>query len=137
MRRDFETIPLRFGMKDILAKFESTDQSDFLVVDSDNLLVGMIGYQEIRNLMTKTEMSALVIASDIMRPVPHRLYPDDRLTEAWDLFRPDEVAAVPVVARDNKRRILGIVTRHKITAFYNRRLVDDLQPIGPPLSPGA
>jgi CIC family chloride channel protein len=133
MHREFETIPVSLGMREILEKFESTAQSEFLVVDADDLLVGMVGYQEIRNLLTKTAMSDLVIASDIVRPVHQTLHPDDLLTEAWDLFRPDEVAAIPVVARDNKRRVLGIVTRDTITGFYNRRLVEDMQPMGPPI----
>lgn len=131
MHRDFVTIPVTLRMPEVLSKLESTAQSDFLVVDNEDLLVGMVGYQEIRNLLTKTGIDALVIASDIMRPVRHALHPDDLLTEAWDLFRPDEVAVIPVVARDNERRVLGIVTRERITGFYNRRLVDDLTPMGP------
>jgi CIC family chloride channel protein len=135
MHREFVTIPVSLGMREILEQFESTEQSEFLVVDAEDLLVGMIGYQEIRTLLTKTAMSDLVIASDIVRPVHQTLHPDDLLTEAWDLFRPDEVAAVPVVARDNKRRVLGMVTRDTITGFYNRRLVEDVKPMGPPIGP--
>jgi CIC family chloride channel protein len=136
MRSDFHTIPISLPLPEILHALESTAESDFMVVDADGLLVGLVGYQEIRTVLTITGIEQLVIASDIMRPVRQVLHPDDLLTEAWDLFRPDEVGAVPVVTREHDRRIIGIVTRKNITSFYNRQLVENITPKGPSFGPG-
>lgn len=135
MTRDFDTIPVNVRVPEIMKKFEETGRSVFLVVDSEGLLVGMLGFQELRMLLTKPSLDALVIASDIMRPVQQTLFPDDRLTEAWDLFRPDEVGVIPVVERDHNRRIVGLVTRERITSFYNRQLVENLTPDTPTIGP--
>lgn len=137
MHSDFHTIPVSLPLPEILHALESTAESDFMVVDSDGLLVGLVGYQEIRSLLTMTGVERLVIASDIMRPVRQVLHPDDLLTEAWDLFRPDEIGAVPVVTRDHDRRVIGIVTRKNITSFYNRQLVESITPKGPTFGPGS
>ncbi|HUU44774.1 MAG TPA: chloride channel protein [Acidobacteriota bacterium] len=131
MRRDFDTIPVNMHLSDILHKLEETRQSSFLVVDAEGLLVGILGFQDLRTLLTKPGLDTLVIASDIMHPVRQVVFPDDRLTEVWDLFRPDEVGAVPVVERAHDRRIAGIIRREDITRFYNQRLVESLTPEGP------
>ncbi|MBD3298975.1 MAG: CBS domain-containing protein [candidate division Zixibacteria bacterium] len=135
MRTDIRTIPVTLNIPQILKEFETTGQSDFMVVDQDGHLVGQLGFQEVRNLLTKTGIDVLVITQDIMRPIRHALYADDKLTEAWDLFRPDEVGAVPVVDRADPRKLVGIVTRGTITRFYNRQLVESLTPPGPQIGP--
>ncbi|MEW5875465.1 MAG: chloride channel protein [Candidatus Zixiibacteriota bacterium] len=135
MQPDVATLPVTMRLPDILHEMETTGRSDFLVVDSEGGLVGVLGFQEIRTVMTQHDIEELVIASDIMRPAREVLYPEDRLTEAWDLLRPDEVGVLPVVARDNRREIMGMVSREAVTSFYNRRLVETLKPpsveIGP------
>jgi CIC family chloride channel protein len=127
MRQDYDTILVNMRLPGIMHKLETTGQSSFLVVDLDGLLVGILGFQELRTLLTKDELDTLVIASDIMRPVRRVVHADDPLTEAWALFRPDEVGAIPVVERGNERHIVGIITRPDITSFYNRRLVESFQ----------
>jgi CIC family chloride channel protein len=135
MQKDFATILQTMRVPEILRELESSGQSDFMVVDDQGRLVGVVGFQDLRVVLAKPEIDTLVIASDIMRPVRYKLYPDHHLTEAWDLFRPDEVGAVPVVDRQDEGRIVGIVTRGAITAFYNRCLVEDMAPMGPTFHP--
>jgi CIC family chloride channel protein len=135
MKSDIATIPVTMRLTDILHEMEVTGHSDFLVVDSGGGLVGVLGFQEIRTVMTQHDIEEWVIASDIMRPARNVLHPDDPLTEAWDLLRPDEAGALPVVARANQREIVGMVTRDAVTSFYNRRLVDALKPSSVEIGP--
>lgn len=135
MHQDIATIPVTMRLPEILHEMEETGHSDFVVADSDGRLVGLLGFQEIRTVMTQHGAEELIIASDIMRPARTVLRPEDPLTEAWDLLRPDEARAVPVVDRHDDRRIVGMVTRETLTSFYNRRLVETLKPSGVEIGP--
>lgn len=125
-QKEVATVAADTSAAELLQVMETTGKSDFPVLDAEGRLIGLIGLQQVRSLMVNHEALPLTVCADIMRPVREFLYEDDPLIEAWNLFRPDEVAAVPVVARENRQRLVGIVTRDQLTRFYERRVMEEL-----------
>lgn len=126
MRTDTLSVSTDTMADKLLHLMEETGQSDFLVLDHEGRLVGLIGMQQIRSLLISHEALPLIVSADVMRPVREFLFPDDPLTEAWNLFRPDEVSVIPVVDRSDRQRVLGTISRDSLTRFYERRLMDEL-----------
>jgi CIC family chloride channel protein len=126
MRTDTQSVSTDTMADKLLHLMEETGQSDFLVLDQEGRLVGLIGMQQIRSLLISHEALPLIVSADVMRPVREFLFPDDQLTEAWDLFRPDEVSVIPVVDRADRQRVVGTISRDSLTRFYERRLMDEL-----------
>jgi H+/Cl- antiporter ClcA/CBS domain-containing protein len=97
----------------------STHQG-FPVVDDEGRLMGVITR---RDLLDATAEGATVREA-IKRP-PVVVFPDSSLRDAADQMAREDVGRLPVVARDDPRRIIGILTRSDVIAADARRLDRD------------
>jgi CIC family chloride channel protein len=126
MRAEYESIPMYLTLHEIFHRMETGSQTDFPVVDGDSRLVGTLSFQDIRRLLTSQEADLLIIASDIAHSDPPVVHPDDSLEIALEKFGLRDVGFVPVVERGPNGRLIGILRRRDLTAYYNRRLVENL-----------
>lgn len=126
MRTEFESIPMYLTLHEIFRRMEEGSQYDFPVVDGDGRLVGTLSFQDIRRLLTRTDVDTLIIASDIAHADPPIVRPDDTLDIALDKFGLRDVGFIPVVEDGPSRRLVGILRRTDLTHYYNRQLVENL-----------
>jgi CIC family chloride channel protein len=125
MRREFESIPMYLTLHEIFHRMETGSQTDFPVVDGDGHLVGTLSFQDIRRLLTSQEADMLIIASDIATTDSLTVQPDDTLAAAMDKFGLRDLDFVPVVEPGLNGRLVGILRRRDLTAYYNRQLIEN------------
>ncbi len=126
MQTDFDVIPQYLTLNEILHRMEEGAQYNFPVVDGDGGLVGTLSFQDIRQFLTRSETDTLIIASDIAHSNPPTVHPDDKLDVAMTEFGMRDVAFLPVIERGPSGKLVGMLLRQDGTAFYNRKLVENL-----------
>jgi len=126
MHRDWpELVRLDTTLGELIKRAEPGTRPAFAVIE-DGQVKGMISVPEITQVMNLPDISDVVIAADMMTPNPPSLNPDDDLYTALAAMARNNDVALPVVARDDGNRFLGMLARADI---YNtvRMQLDDLR----------
>jgi len=126
MNTELHAIPESARLPEILRIVSSSSDDHFPVVDARGDFIGTIGYQDLRQLLTGQVVSELIIARDLAHLDIPRLQPQESLESALTKFGPQGFEALPVVDEVREGRLVGILRRDSVTAFYNRRLFERL-----------
>jgi CIC family chloride channel protein len=92
------------------------------VVDDRGELAGMVTLQAYQNALPSEQHSAMQVTDIAMQNVP-TIYADQTLNDAMSLFGVSDVSLLPVVSRQNRQEIVGLVERSDIVDAYRRALV--------------
>ncbi len=96
---------------------EGSAHQGFPVVDDDDRLVGVITRRD----LSDGSVTAATVRGVVKRP-PAIVFDDSSLRDAVDHMVRENVGRLPVVARDQPDRVIGIVTRSDVIAAHARRL---------------
>jgi CIC family chloride channel protein len=115
-----EGLPLRA----ILDYVRQHPFTSFPVIDGDGALVGILGYGELREVLTSEHPEETLRASDLMRSPAPVSYSDETLTEVMERFRVTGAGRLPVVSRDHPTRLLGVISHSDLIAAYQRTVLE-------------
>jgi CIC family chloride channel protein len=90
------------------------------VVDSQQQLVGVVTRRDL--LATDAAVPDERTIAQVLRRPPAVVFEDSTLREAADHMVREHVGRLPVVARDNPGKVIGIITRSDLLAAHARRL---------------
>lgn len=125
MRPGFEGVPLGATAPQLQALVSQSRSNSFVVVDSDDRMVGLISLQDLRMLDSGTaaQLGQLTIASDLCERNVVTIFEDEPLSEALTRLDRFGYRQLPVVSRADPRRVLGILERQHILTAYRRHLL--------------
>jgi H+/Cl- antiporter ClcA/CBS domain-containing protein len=89
----------------------------FPVVDDEDRLVGVVTRRDLLNGQGDAET-----VRGAVKRAPVVVFDDSSLRDAADLMAREGVGRLPVVARDEPDRVIGILTRSDVIASHTRRL---------------
>ena len=116
-------VPRHMSLAELTEQFAHSTQPCFPVVDEKYQLSGVIDAMTIRQVVTEAGMGDLVIAGDIHGKPPTVTASESLLTAINHMVTDDREELV-VVDEDDRRQIVGILSRSDIIAAYNRQIVD-------------
>ena len=123
-----ETIPEDMKLKTILQFLPRSRNTTFPVVDRDRLLIGILSIQDVRELVYEQGLEELIVAKELAASQVVTVTAEDNLDYALKKIGYRNIDYLPVVAKDNPRKIVGMISRRDIISAYNRTLLDrDLQ----------
>jgi H+/Cl- antiporter ClcA len=97
---------------------DSNTHNGFPVIDEDSQLIGVVTR---RDLLDARYAGTEYVAEVLKRP-PAVVYEDSTLRDAADHMVLEGVGRLPVVSRDNPRRVVGIVSRSDLLTAHVPRL---------------
>ena len=114
-------LPLRDNtpFRQIADRFLTASNNFLLVVNEEGCLLGMVALHDLKEYLSLDQELTSVIASDVMRPPPACLTPDQRLPDALPVFLESELRNVPVVDSVGHRRLIGTVARAEALSFLS------------------
>ena len=119
-RHETETIAERATLPEVLRVVAGSRSATFPVVSDAGDLVGVLAFGALRALLLEENLGPLVVARDLCEPHFAKLTPEASLGEAFRLLEGEGLEDLPVVAVENPRRLLGLLSRADLIAAYNR-----------------
>jgi CIC family chloride channel protein len=116
MSRNFPTVSPATPIAQLMDQIHHTGHHGFPVVDEDGNFCGCVTLEDVETAMSKKNPSLTV--DDIATKSPIVAYPDQSIHEALSQFRGGDVGRIPVVSRDNPKKLLGVLRRHDIIRAY-------------------
>lgn len=122
MRKNVETIREDTRFNNLLHRISHSKYDRFPVTDQNDNFIGVIDYQDIRDILFDKSLANLIVAKDMVKPVPLVLYGGQTLGEALTFFQVNsDITYVPVVTRDNPKKLLGMITQNDILATFRKQ----------------
>jgi CIC family chloride channel protein len=117
--RKAETIPEGTHFEEILRLVVGSNQQDFPVVDSDGNLTGVLSITDLRAAMANRDLHGLLVAKDMAIESVLTVTVDDSLNTALRLMAVADLRELPVVGKDDPRKVISVVSRKDITRAYH------------------
>lgn len=127
MTRDFPTVSPAMPVSELLEKLHQSGHHGFPVVDIRGNLYGLVTLQDVEAAVSREKRSDLT-AGDIANKSPIVAYPDQSVHDALAQLGGRDVGRIPVVDRDNPKKLLGVLRRHNVVDAYTRILAEKREP---------
>jgi CIC family chloride channel protein len=123
MKYEFITIHEDMDIHKLLENVVDRESFYFPVVDNDNLLTGIVSFQDIRSVLFEEDLKGLVRVKYLLSRNVIVLRENDNLNTAIEKFAVKDIGELPVVDRFNDRKIVGMLKRGDVISAYNRELI--------------
>ncbi len=110
----------------IRRELRQNPRGNFLVVDSESRLVGVLTLEDLRPLLYREEEDAEgePDAGSLMHATPVVVTPDDDLATALERMEASDDDFLPVVHGGEDRRVAGVLKQRDLTLAHNRALAE-------------
>lgn len=122
MTRNFPTVPPTMRVSQLMDMFSR--HHGFPVVDEKGEFCGVVALEDVQHALSTTEKdkAQMLTVNDISMKNPTVAYPDQSIHDAIRGLGGRHVGRIPVVDRDNPKRLLGVLRRHNIITAYTKAL---------------
>lgn len=121
MTRDFPTVLPTMPVSELVTKLRRSGHHGFPVVDKNGNFVGVVALADVEAAMSRGGSSDLTVG-DIASKSVVVAYPDEFIHDVFVKLGTQEVGRVPVVDRDNPKRLLGVLRRHDVIIAYAKAI---------------
>jgi CIC family chloride channel protein len=122
MRRDVALIPASTPLPEIVAAFLRSRSLLLYVGDDEGRLLGAVDIHDVKESFPEKELSALVVAADILTEIPF-VTPEESLTTVNEKLWFRDVGQLPVVDSAATRKFLGIVTQRDLLGAFDSEVL--------------
>jgi CIC family chloride channel protein len=123
LSKDITTIPEGMPFRKILETISYSKNFYFPVLNGHGEMSGILSFHMVREMIFDEELGDLVVANDLKVESVMTLTPENNLNEAMEMFAKLDVEQLPVVRRDDPKRVIGMVNRGEVLAAYNREVL--------------
>jgi len=121
-REGLEVIPDATPFSEVLRRVANSSELLFPVVDHEGKLTGIFSLRDVRLALLGSDLSLLVVASDLATSPAVTVTPRDDLHTALQRLTELNVDQIPVVAEENPTRLIGLLDRREIVDAYFRTI---------------
>jgi len=118
MTTNVDTVDADLSLADLDFAFHETHHHGFPVLNTDGELFGLITVQDLERAKERGPIDGLCVR-DIATQSLLVAYPDEPVWAALKRLGTRDVGRLPVVDRQNPKRLLGAIRRHDIVRAYN------------------
>lgn len=118
---DFTTIHVDSTLGDLVQKISKSKRNIFPVVEDDNILIGIILMDDIREIMFDKEMYESTLVSNLMTLPPAYIGFNDTMKEVIGKFEDSSAWNLPVI---ENARYIGMVSKSKLFSAYRNLLLE-------------
>ena len=117
MTRPPSTVPVDLPIPLLANEFVRTGRHGFAVLDEEGRLFGVVSLRDYRRAGESTPLDNLGVRDIATRDVI-TVYPDESVGVALRRMAPRDLSRLPVVDRDDPKKLLGVVRRNDIVRAY-------------------
>lgn len=127
MDRNVESITTNETLSNVLAVIKNSAHIDFPLITSDKNLLGMISFQNVKDIIFDKNLENLVLAGDLLPDDVYTTYPGESLKLAMDKFMFETVNYLPVVESKDSRKLVGILPKRETLRVLKREMIGKLE----------
>jgi CIC family chloride channel protein len=121
MTRNFPTVLPTMSIRQLVTRLRRSGHHGFPVVDKNGEFIGVVTITDVESVMSEGGSPDLTV-DDIATKSVVVAYPDEYIHDVFVKLGTQDVGRIPVVARDNPKRLLGILRRHDVLTAYSRAI---------------
>ena len=126
MTTDISTVTPSTLLNEVSRLFRETDRQAFPVLDEQGMICAIVSLTDLTHAKDRPDDA---VVDDVMTRQLVTAYPDETLDTVLRKMGPRDLSRLPVVSRDDPRRLLGVIRRNDVVRAYNlalaRRRRDD------------
>lgn len=123
MTKKVLTLPRDFPVGSLGKHFNKTKRTGFPVLDKEERLIGIVTFEELQAAYSAdTPPAPELPVEKVMRSAGQALYPDDSVAEAARRMNQQALDRLPVVSREDPRKVVGIVSKNDVLSLYAKKL---------------
>ncbi len=123
MNSEVVTIPSTLALPQLKDLVSKTNHSYYPIVDTEEKMVGILTFSDLREVALSKEISPETTAIDLATKDVMTLTPNYNLQETMEKFTELGVDQLPVVQIGDKQKIIGFINRSDVLAVYNREIL--------------
>ncbi len=100
------------------------------VVDDDGLMVGIVTFNDLKECLLDSTLDQVVVAGEVANRRVKVVAENASLLDAIDVLDREVFEQMPVVAADNPRRVLGMLSRNAVFSTYHKLIVQHGEQVG-------
>ena len=124
MNRDVEVIHEGTPLRQLLQFIPSSRHVTFPLVDDEGRLSGILSLQDFREVAYEQGLEDLIVAKELGTQDVITIFPDQNLRDALAKIGYRNIEHLPVVSREDPRKVIGMLSRGDIITAYNKALID-------------
>jgi chloride channel protein, CIC family len=124
MAQEVEAVPENMTLGQFAEFTASTRHTNFPLVDTLGELTGIISVQDFMGVVFEPDLMDLVVVKELATLDVITVTEADDLDQAMRCIGYRNIEQLPVVAQDNPRRLVGIISRRDMVSAYNRALMN-------------
>jgi CIC family chloride channel protein len=121
VEKDFQKVHPDMELGELVRIISKAHRNLFPVVNDDDVLIGVVLLDDIRNIMFRQELYHRFKVSRLMTSPPAKLHIDDTMERVMRIFDDTKAWNLPVI--DTEGKYLGFVSKSKIFNTYRQVLV--------------
>ncbi len=123
MVRDPESVPEHMTLGQFADFIATTRHTNFPLVDFKGRLTGIISVQDFLGAVFEKELMDLVVIKELATLDVITVTEDENLDDAMRRIGYRNIEQLPVVDREDKRKLVGLISRRDMVSAYNRALM--------------
>jgi len=124
MTRNFPTVLPTMSIGGLITKLRATGYHGFPVVDKDGNFCGCVTLSDVEAAMAMAKGYPIgVTVDDIASKSVIVAYPDEYIHDVLVKLGARDIGRIPVVDRNNPKRLVGVLQRHDIIHAYTKALI--------------
>lgn len=120
-----QTVSEEKSVEALSALMQTSRHMGFPVLDSRGRLSGIVTLSDLRSKVKSEETNKKI--GDIATKNLEVAYPDETLDSVLKRFASKQIGRLPVVDREDKTKILGLITRSDIVNSYSKKVVEKVR----------
>ncbi len=119
-----DSVPMTINLRELISEFRRLNRRGLPVLDENGELWGIVSVQDAERAMEKGLSATETLVKDIATTDVLVAYPDETVAAVLPRLSIRDVGRLPVVSRENPKKILGIVRRTELVKAYNIALTN-------------
>jgi CIC family chloride channel protein len=121
--RPIPTVSEHVRLEELKRVYISSGKGCVQVTDDDGLMVGLVTFEDLKEWLLDPTLDHAVVASEVVNRNVQTISEKGSLLDAVNIFDREEFEQMPVVAADEPRRVLGILSRNAVFSTYHKLIV--------------